>query len=233
MHTVLIVDDEPLVRVSVRHIITENIRGVNIVGEAGNGVDALALYEKFKPQIMITDIKMPVLSGLGLISRLREQNANIETIIISGYSDFEYARQAIKFGVTDYVLKPIKATELKAAIEDCIKRLPVVAGEPKSAAKRLIEYIDNSFDKPLSMEELSAEFSFSSKYLSNLVKNETGKNFTDYITDLRIKKAIELLTQTDMEIKLIAGAVGYADQQYFHRIFKKKTGQTPSRFRGM
>ncbi len=230
MFTVILADDEELIRVSLRYLLLENCENVKVIGEAANGEEALEKIKNLHPDILITDIKMPRMDGLTLLKEIREQNFSTKVIILSGYAEFDYARQAMKYGVSDYVLKPVKGMELRDAIMDCIGEIAAPEEEP-SAAEKVIAYIREEYYRPLSLEQLAAYFNFSPKYISNLVKAQTGKSYTDYLTDLRISHAVELLVRTNMEIKEIAAAVGYEDQQYFHRIFKKKTGQTPTQYR--
>lgn len=229
MKTVLIVDDEPLICGSVRHILAE-ARGVRIIGDANNGVQALQLIERLTPDIIITDVKMPVMDGLSLIREAKARGAKSEFIIISGYADFGFAQQAINYGVVRYVLKPIKEAELIEAVESCggnEHALPEESGN----AERLIKYIQQHYGESLSLDSLSLLFNFSPKYITNLIKKKVGRSFTDYLTDLRIREASELLTKTSTDIKVIAAKVGYDDQQYFHRVFKRRTGKTPAQFR--
>ena len=230
MFTVILADDEELIRVSLRYLLLENCENVKVIGEAANGEEALEKIKNLHPDILITDIKMPRMDGLTLLKEIREQNFSTKVIILSGYAEFDYARQAMEYGVSDYVLKPVKGMELRDAIMDCIGEITAPEEEP-SAAEKVIAYIREEYYRPLSLEQLAAYFNFSPKYISNLVKAQTGKSYTDYLTDLRISHAVELLVRTNMEIKEIAAAVGYEDQQYFHRIFKKKTGQTPTQYR--
>jgi YesN/AraC family two-component response regulator len=136
--------------------------------------------------------------------------------------------------VADYVLKPIKPDELREAALRCLGRLesaPDDALETRSAAARLIAYIDNSFTSPLSIDSLAAAFHFSPKYISSLIKQATGKSFTDYLTDIRLAKAALLLRATALSVGEIAAAVGYQDPHYFHRIFKRKMDLTPAQYR--
>lgn len=230
MFTVILADDEELIRVSLRYLLSEHCENVKVIGEAANGEEALEQIRSLHPDILITDIKMPRMDGLTLLKEMREQNFPTRVIILSGYAEFDYARQAMKYGVSDYVLKPVKGMELRDAIMDCIGEIPAPEEEP-SAAERVISYIREEYHRPLSLEQLAGHFNFSPKYISNLIKARTGKSYTDYLTDLRISHAVELLVRTNMEIKEIAASVGYEDQQYFHRIFKKKTGQTPTQYR--
>ena len=85
---------------------------MEIAGEAGDGITALEMVRQLKPDVVITDIRMPGMNGMDLIRHVREEQIPVEFVIISGYSEFEYARSAIQYGVSDYLLKPIKKDEL-------------------------------------------------------------------------------------------------------------------------
>ncbi len=230
--TVLLVDDEPLVRSNLRYALGRLAIPTRIVGEADNGEDALALYHATLPDVVITDIRMPQMDGLDLIERIRRTDRSTRIIIVSGYADFEYARRAMGRDVTHYLLKPVKASELEAALVDCASGLePRYGAEVLSESDQLVAYIEAHHNEPLTLDLLAEKFSFNPKYLSSLVKNKVGVGFSDFLVQLRIKKAAELLTRTGLDIKTIAARVGYDDPQYFHRVFKKTTGHTPAQFR--
>jgi len=229
--TVLIVDDEPLVRSSIRFTLQGIALRTHVVGEAENGEDALDQYRRLLPDVIITDIRMPGMNGLDFIAEVRRADPVTQFIIISGYAEFEYARQAMRHGVGDYVLKPIKARELEDALRNCATRLDDACLEAQPEGRQLVQYIREHFSSPLSLDQMADKFNFSPKYISCLVKNEVGQGFSDFLLSLRMKAAIELLGRTRQDVKAIALSVGYEDQQYFHRVFKKKTGKTPVQFR--
>ena len=233
MFTVLLVDDEELVRVSVGFSVRGAMSGVQVIGEAANGLEGLKRIREEHPDIVITDIRMPKLDSLQMIRAIRAESLDIEVVVLSGYADFEYARQAMKYGVTEYLLKPVESENLRETLEACIgrirKRRDLIQEEKLS--KRVTAYIDSHYQEDLFLDRLAEEFGCSSKYLSTLVKSETGKNFSAYLTELRIRRAEDLLRHTELEVKEIAASVGYADQRYFNRIFKKHTGKTPTQYR--
>lgn len=231
MITVLIVDDEPLVRSSIRLTLEEINIKTSVVGEAENGEQALEYYKSLMPDVIITDVKMPVMNGLRFIEEVRKIDRVTQFIIISGYAEFDYAQQAINSGVNSYVLKPVKTSELEKALKKCILQLEGKYAEMLPESERIIQYIEKHFSSPLTLDVLAEKFNFSPKYISSMIKNKLGYSFTDYLTALRMKKAVELMTKTNLSVKSIASSVGYEDQHYFNRIFKKKTGKNPSEFR--
>ncbi|MHA7966514.1 response regulator transcription factor [Paenibacillus sp. CAU 1782] len=116
MYTVIIVDDELFVRKGLRGLIDWSGNGYVVIDEADNGDDALDLIRDCKPDLVITDIRMPGMDGIELIQAASELAPDVEFVIISGYNDFRYAQQAMRFGVTDYVLKPIDQEDIAQAL---------------------------------------------------------------------------------------------------------------------
>lgn len=233
MFRVLLVDDEELVRVSIAYSLSCAVPNAQVVGEASTGLEGLELLRSLRPDIVITDIRMPKMDGLEMLRAAREEKLDVQVIVLSGYADFEYARKAIKYGVTEYLLKPVDETSLGESIQACIDRIAQQRDlvQEENVSKRVIAYINAHYQEDIFLDKLAEEFNFSTKYLSSLVKSETGKSFSAYLTDLRLDRATDLLLHTDLGIKEIAASVGYSDPRYFHRLFKKHVGKTPSQYR--
>ncbi|WP_438446056.1 response regulator transcription factor [Gorillibacterium sp. sgz5001074] len=124
MYKVMLVDDEMFVRQGLRSLMDWESLGYSVAGEAENGEEALQLIRDIDPDLVITDIRMPVLDGLELIKRVSEETVHDPSfIIVSGYHDFKYAQQAIRYGVHDYVLKPIDEVELASTLRKLAKSL--------------------------------------------------------------------------------------------------------------
>ena len=112
MYTALIVDDEEELRRAVIESVNWEEIGFKVVGDASNGVDALDMVEKSAPDLILTDIRMPMMTGLELAKNVREMRPATQIVILSGYDDFTYARTAIEYNIIGYLLKPISAEEL-------------------------------------------------------------------------------------------------------------------------
>lgn len=230
----LIADDEPMIREGLRDMLESFELNVNIVGEAKNGKEALHLSKTLEPDIILTDICMPKLSGLDFIHELRQVVHNrAHIIIISGFNEFEYARQAISLGVKDYLLKPIQEEELKASIKKCSPEILEIADENKK--ELCIHFIDeclvflkNNFEnKDINLKAVAIELSVNPDYLSHKLKKETGYTFKEWLNKIRIKKAAELLETKQYTVGEVAEIVGYANQHYFSTVFKQYTGKSP------
>ena len=109
---VFLVDDEKLIREGMKKLLKWEAYGMEICGEAGNGRDALQAILELLPDIVLTDLRMPAMDGLTLASKLSVQAPSVEVVIITGYDEFEYAKEAVRSGVFDYLLKPVSQQEL-------------------------------------------------------------------------------------------------------------------------
>ena len=112
LYKIMLVDDEEEVRTSIIKKINWEANGFEVVGDAENGRDALEKIEILEPNVIITDIRMPYMDGLALTESLRQKFPSIKVIIFSGFDDFSYAKEAIRLGVAEYILKPVNVDEL-------------------------------------------------------------------------------------------------------------------------
>ncbi|NTV90780.1 MAG: response regulator [Clostridiales bacterium] len=242
MYKILLVDDEPLIREGLKHILPWEEYGIELVGEAENGQSALRFFEAenpaLHPQLLVTDVKMPVMNGLQLIRTLRERGSKVRVILISGYDDFVYVKEALKYGVENYIVKPINREELSQTILEAIEKIIPEHEEeaarnspPRQYIEEIMEYINRNYSGNLSLKTLAYKFNLSQAYLGQLIKKRTGQLFSDYLNGLRITKAKELLVGSMLKEKKISELIGYSDSNYFYRVFKKYVGVYPSEFR--
>lgn len=254
MWKVLIVDDEPKIRRGLRKWIEEFNLNYKVIGEANNYTEALKIAEKEKPDVFLLDINMPKVNGLDLARQLKNKYPRAYTIIISGYDDFEYARQALKLQVFDYLLKPVPKTdfynimktlkeklslEYKEAddIDKQLNKINIIDNQEKDMSAivlRVKEHIDNNYSDPeLTLPRAANLFNINKTYLSKLMKEQLGYSFTEYMTEVRMSKAKELLKTEISQVKMyeIAKKVGFRSQHYFSRVFKNNVGVSPLEFR--
>ncbi|HEX3048334.1 MAG TPA: helix-turn-helix domain-containing protein, partial [Bacillota bacterium] len=193
----------------------------------------------------ITDIRMPVMDGLELLETVSIYYPYLKMVIISGYSEFEYAKQAIKYGVKDYLLKPLETEELRVALEKiritiqsetsyfCQK---ITTDKNNSSTEEIVktvaQFIKENYTQEINLNSLAKSFNFNASYLSKLFKKYRDETPVKYLLTLRINQAKHLLlSEPDLDIKKIGELVGYPDQFYFSRIFKHIAGKSPSEFR--
>ena len=142
-YKVLLVDDEEEVRNAIEQRINWEELGFEVIGKAQNGVKAMEIAEKLQPDVVITDIKMPYMNGLELARNLKEENPGVRILILTGFDEFEYAKEAVHLEIEEYILKPINANELS----ECLKRLKNVLDkerEEKLNVRKLEQYYTDS-----------------------------------------------------------------------------------------
>ncbi len=350
MFTVQLVDDEPIVRVGLRKLINWKELGFEVICESSNGEEALQQLESNHIDVIITDIDMPIMDGMTFMSHVRKKECSPEILILTAYGEFNYAKEAIKYGVLEYILKPIDEEEIVKVLKGIKKKLEnkpkytlsTDVSEKKRAFSRekdklLIKYMlstDQEFFEVLEniaeeeyaygekitmnmrfsyiLEEIVAEinkkFSYLSKlevmeyyldfselenlskenlinkfkekiirlfrmfeesrvthkdniimqacqyvieniddeinlttisdrltisknYFCRLFKQETGENFLNFVTRMKMKRAQLLLKEENLKVYEVCYMLGYMDTTYFTRLFKKYIHMTPSEYK--
>lgn len=251
LYSVVVIDDN---RIAVEAIVRStdwDLCGCQVAGSAYDGVAGLRLIEEVQPDIVVIDIQMPGFNGLEVIGKMREQKKNIQFIIISGYSQFEYARQALRYGVKDYLLKPVMKEEMEAALKHVADELNTLkrknkqeedlndplSGELKRIRKGMDGYslvvsgalkrIEHDMDKNISLGDMAGEFLISPGHFSKCFKRETGVGFASYVTMVKMEKARALLKDPQNRVGEVARMLGYSDYAYFFQVFKKQFGYAP------
>ncbi|NCB31176.1 MAG: response regulator [Clostridia bacterium] len=232
---VLICDDEKVIRTGLSKMLMQGYHEVEIA-EAADGQAGCALFETWQPDLVITDIRMPVMDGLELARHLAQRDAGSRVVILSAYSDFQYAQLALRCGVADYLVKPVNRFELEALIERRFGLTPEREEEHRQSPQegtvgQAIAYIQNNFYRSLSLEEVSHALHMNPNYLSGLFKAKTGMKYIDYLTRLRLEKADQLIRRTDLRVAEIAQMVGYASIKHFGRLYREAYGLNPTEVR--
>lgn len=256
MYKVLIVEDEDIIRKGLMFMVNWQEAGCVVVGEAVDGQDGLDKIKENHPDIVIVDINMPVMDGLSMLEESIGEYG-YDAVIVSGYSEFEYARKAIGLGVTEYLLKPVNFNELYDALKKIIRKQQAAARlrdeikqidmekkklgilEPACSndlrdenrhVEFMMDYIKENYSSRVSLTDVSERCGMSCTYLNSKFKSGTGYTFNDFLNRYRMQKAVELLKENKYKVYEIADLVGFSDYKYFIKVFKKYVGCSPVRF---
>lgn len=241
----IVAEDEPLLLRTLVNQIQKTDHAFQVILAAADGESVLRFMESSQiPDVIITDIHMPVMDGISLLKAAERDYPAVKKVIVSGYSEFEYAQQALKLNVIDYLLKPVKKQELedllaklKTRIEgerSSLKSPSLLANRQYSAeemVRSVAEFIKMNYCHEISLEEIARQFNINASHLSRMFLKYIGEPPSKYILSLRINKAKQLLSlKKELSVKEIGETVGYPDPYYFSRIFKQLTGQTPTEY---
>ena len=234
---VLLVDDEIMIREGFKKLFDWEAHECVIVGEAADGMEAITKIDKEQPDIVIMDINIPIINGLKVIQLSRVKYPSMAFVIVSGYDDFSYCREALRLQITDYILKPVNYEEFGSCIDQLkislynneVKEKPVVKKE--RVITGITKYMQEHLSEDVSLHILSEEFHLNSQYISQLFRNEIGVNFLTYLTNIRMEHAKKLLLSSSLSIAEVSEQSGYGDYRVFTKVFKKSEGITPSQYR--
>jgi Response regulator containing CheY-like receiver domain and AraC-type DNA-binding domain len=238
----VIIDDEQMVREAIRILGHWSSLEIDSIIEASNAMEALSVIRKEKPEIVITDMKMPIMSGKDLLLELDRLNLHQQIIVVSGYSDFDFTRQAIRSNVVDYILKPINEQELNDALSRAVAEIETESASEQdnkddeidmqnNTVAKVEQYIRQNYCQDIKLENLAHMFYISKEHISRTFKKQYNINLFDYIANLRIEKAKELLQKTQMSIEEVAANSGFSNGNYFSKSFRKVTGVAPSEYK--
>ena len=241
MYNVVICEDEDIIRKGLMFSFDFHSLELVVVADFDNPVSCLEYLNNHKVDIIITDIKMPLMSGLEMIEKI-ENKKNYEFIILSGYSDFEYAKKAITYGVTEYLVKPLDHELLKISLKKAISNLndKQLIDNAKFQAKNLskvykdinsedqllqeiIKFIKDNYMHKITLNDVANELNYSVSSIKNKLK-QNDITFNTTLNSFRIYKAINLISLDKYPIYQIAEMVGFNDYKYFCSKFKNYTG---------
>lgn len=259
---IVVADDEPIERRVLCKTIQSYFESEVEIFQAANGIEAVSAFTGERCQVALLDITMPGMNGLDAAEAIRRADPDCSIIFLTAYDEFEFAQRAIRVQALDYLLKPGTKEELIAVLEEAIlrargekrtaisevfaeKRFETVPREtdagdvrPDSFKSQLIkkqihEFLERHYMEDVSLQDAASRMNYSDPYFCKIFKQSFDKNFITYLTELRVEKAKELLTDVTVNVRDVGQRVGFRDSSYFAKVFRRITGTSPSEYREM
>lgn len=260
MYRLMIVEDEMIERMVLKKMLQKKFGEDCTIYEARNGIEAVELFRKEDIQIIILDIGMPGMNGIQAAEIMRKENSRCCLIFLTAYDRFDYAKKAISIRAMEYILKPYSQKEVISVVEEAlrvtddwngngIKAIQTIQNEAEEQkelmeeetdlnssrlsvmAFMVMEYIKSNFMNEISMSETARAIGYSEPYFCKMFKQQFGQSFTSYLAEYRVGEAKKMLEQPNVNVKEIGARVGYTDNNYFTKVFKRLEGLNPSEYR--
>ncbi len=247
MYSVLLVEDEEIIRKGIKHSVLWEEYSCAVIGEACNGEEGKEMIETLHPDIVVTDINMPVMDGLTMLAETK-YTFDYVAIILTGYSDFNYAKEAIRNGVSNYVLKPLNMAEMKEALERAVlesRNIHYLRGRNEAAkelknillvsdkdykdsedklVRQILKYLYENYREKIALTDLEEKLHYSERYINQRFQKEIGTTVIEYLNRYRVHKALQLIKDGALPLSEIGYECGIGDYKYFNHVFKKYIG---------
>ena len=234
----MIAEDEDVIRNGIYKYIQLHTDRFDKIYLAKDGEEALDIIFKYNPEVVLLDVQMPNRTGIEVLKEANKMGIFPLTVILSGYDEFVYAQQALKYGAREYLLKPSRSSEILAALH---KMADIVESQStgkedeqkqtQHVVRRATEYIDEHYSEDISLQQVAEYVGISQGYLSSLFKQKLDIHFIDYVNQVRVNHACVYLQQNYFKTYEIAYKMGFHDEKYFSKVFKKIKGISPSQYR--
>lgn len=242
----VVVDDEYEIRQGICKYFPWDSVGFEVSADFDCARDALSYIRDHAVDAVLTDVRMPGMSGIDLIREIRDIGMNLPIVVLSGYRDFEYARQAMTYGVRHYIVKPARTKDIQAVFlqvateirssgknspEPSFQEHSIVSGkETTDIIRRINHYISLHYAEA-TLISMADYVGVTPHYLSSIYHQSTGQKLSNVLLDVRMRKAGQLLTTTHQHISEISALVGYDSANSFSRAFRMYYHVTPREYR--
>ncbi len=241
-YSVVVVEDERLIAKNIAKNIEKANSHFKVVEIFSNGEDAAKYITNKPPHVVFMDIQMPIINGIELLKMISETQEYVYCVILTGYSDFDYAKSAVKYGAVDYLLKPVNPQELSdtlkkielslaASMKNLSDSAPEQYHKPEEIVNLVKKYVQNHYASTIDLNSIAQEFGFSASYLTKLFTKYENTTPSKYIRNYRMNIAKQLLTVPGASINTVAASVGYSDPFHFSKSFKQTFGYTPTSYK--
>ncbi|MCQ2524325.1 MAG: response regulator [Lachnospiraceae bacterium] len=238
MWKVFLVDDEEIILNQIEQAVPWMDNGFEVIGRDTNPGRAVKQVLELKPDVIISDLRMPQLDGHTFMRTVKEAGLDVEFVMLSAYGTFEDARTFFQQEGFDYLLKPLQIQEVELVLEKLAKKLAKkkpfeVLNDDlgiNPAFSELIEYVRNNYSEKITLDQLSRQFGLSAGYICNLFAKSYNTTLTCFVTKVRMEHAVELMKDKSFSLKAVAAECGYKDYFYFNKVFKGYYGVAPSQY---
>lgn len=248
MIKIIIVEDEEMIRRGLVHTMDWLSMGALVVADAKNGKEGLNLILELRPDVVMTDIKMPLMDGFEMLEKAKEIYS-FHSIILTSYQEFDYAKKAISLDAMDYLLKPVTEEDLKKTLLKIQEKISFKENWGEKSTDKLqhdfeqmilknraknyyvqvaLDRLMESYHDRVSIESIALELGVSASYLSRKFKQITNRTYLEILNEYRVIQAVKLLGEGRYRVSEVAEKTGFSDYKHFYSVFKKYTGMTPS-----
>lgn len=235
----LIADDEDIIRKGIAKYIKLHTDRFDSIFTAENGEEALEIIFRYQPEIILLDIQMARKNGLEVLAEMHRCSIPGKVVVLSGYDEFSYAQQALRYKVKEYLLKPVRSMDIlellhRMADEEEGKKPSVeklTDSERNGIVESAREYVKEHYFENLTLGRVAERVGITPGYLSTLFSKNLECGFVEYLNKVRIEYACIYLRQNYFKVYEIAYKVGFRDEKYFTRVFRRQMGMAPSEFR--
>lgn len=246
MYNVMLVEDDEAVRYVYSKMKSWGKYGFCIASEAANGARALETMQKQPVDVIFTDIRMPFMDGITLMKHVTEGFQDVLFVFISSYNEFEYAREGLRLGAVDYVIKPMGEADLdgvlkrvrelltaqnKSGVAALAKQLLPEKDLGDSLMQNIFRYMEENMQRSLTIEEVAEEMGLNKDYLGRQIKHKTGQSFRNLYNQIKMEYAKPLIKSGQYKVYEIGELLGYASPDYFSQLFKNTAGMTPAEYK--
>lgn len=246
MYEVLLAEDDRAQRYVYSKMKSWKEYGFSICEQAENGTRALELLREHPVDVVFTDIRMPFVTGIELMKTIKKEQPDILFVLVSSYDEFEYAREGLRLGAVDYMVKPITEEDLSKVLKrvqkmlsektkdnsaDLFEKIAPGVNWEDPLLKNMSQYVLKNIEQNLSLEEVAAALNLSKDYFGKQIKGKTGMNFRNLYNSFKMEYAKPLIKDGQLKIYEISEKLGYSSADYFTQIFKNSTKMTPAEYK--
>lgn len=237
MYRVILIGDEQTTVRTLSSAVKWADHACQVIGTAANAADGIRLIREYVPDIVFTDIQLPDRDGLSMLGSLISELPDLQATVLTGSRDFASAQEAIRLGVTRFLLKPSKPEEIQEALRAMtgkLNRLHPAAQEPPTGSfivNQAISFMEQNYSTKLTLQDVANHCFVSQWHLSKLLNRQAEKSFYDLLNSIRIEKAKALLQDPSLKIGDIVDMVGFSDSAHFARVFRKLVGFSANEYR--